>query len=74
MADIRFINKNRTSVDIATVRKRFHKAAVDAKLDPMYASAIWYDALEGDPVAREQIEQLCDIKIVDSDTGSGSVQ
>ena len=74
MADIRFINKNRTSVDIATVRKRFHKAAVDAKLDPIYASAIWYDAIEGDAVAREWIVQLCDIEIVDRDMGSESVQ
>jgi len=62
MADIRFINKNGTSVDIATVRQRFHKSAVNAKLDPMHASAIWYDAMEGDQVAREQIEQLCDLR------------
>ena len=74
MADIRFINKNGISVDITTVRQRFHKSAVNAKVDPMHASAIWYDAMEGDQGARERIEQLCNIKIVDSDTDSGSLQ
>ena len=71
MSDIRFINKNGTGVDIATVRKRFFEAAADAEINPLYASRMWHDALNRDADARELIEQLCHIEIVDGDTGFG---
>jgi hypothetical protein len=71
MADIRFINKNGTSVAIAVVRKRFFEAVADAEMNPLYASRMWQDALHGDADARQLVEQLCQIEIVDSDTGFG---
>src|SRR5438045_8355839 len=47
MADIRFINKNRTSVDIAVVRKRFFDSAIRPGVHPDRASAIWEGAMRG---------------------------
>ena len=48
MSDFRFINKNGTSVDIATVRKRFFEAVLDTGVGPDKACAIWNDAVFGD--------------------------
>jgi hypothetical protein len=71
MTDIRFIRKDGQSVAIAIVRQRFFEAAADAEINPLYASRMLYDALHGDAYARELVERLCDIEIVDSDTGFG---
>jgi hypothetical protein len=71
MTDIRFIRKDGQSVDLAIIRKRFFEAVADAEINPLYASRIWHDALHGGADARELIEQLCDIEIVDGDTGFG---
>ena len=58
MSDIRFINKNGTGVDIATVRKRFFEAAADAEINPLYANRMWHDALHGDADARRHQGRL----------------
>jgi hypothetical protein len=71
MTDIRFIRKDGQSVAIAIVRKRFFEAVADAKINLLYASRVWYDAMHGDSYARELVERSCDIEIVDSDTGFG---
>jgi hypothetical protein len=71
MSDIRFINKNGASVDIATVRKRFFECALDAGVGPERTCTIWNDAVFGEAYAREVIEELCGIEIVDRDTGFG---
>ena len=36
-----------------------------------YASAVWHDAMRGDPLARELIEDLCEIEIVSNNAGFG---
>ena len=51
--------------------KHFFEAAADAEINPLYASRMWHDALLGDVLARKLVERLCDIEIVDSDTGFG---
>jgi hypothetical protein len=71
MSDIRFINKNGTSVDIATVRKRFFEAVLDTGVGPDKACAIWNDAVFGDRYARLVIEKLCQIEIVRANAGFG---
>jgi len=74
MTDIRFINKNGTSVDIATIRKRFFDSAIVANINPQRARHIWNTAMLGDSYARDVIEELCGIEIVDSDAGFGFLQ
>jgi hypothetical protein len=74
MADIRFINKNGTSVDITTVRKRFFESIDNAGVTPVSVNAVWHDAMRGDRYAREIVEELCGIEIVDSNTGFGFLQ
>jgi len=74
MTDTRFINKNGTSVDIATVRKRFFESASAANVNPYRANHIWDAAVFGDPYAREVVEELCGIEIVDADTGFGFLE
>jgi hypothetical protein len=69
--NIRFFRKDGQSVAIGIARKRFFDTAVDAGVKPNHARAAWYDALQGDTFARELIEELCGIEIVDSDTGFG---
>jgi hypothetical protein len=71
MADIRFINKNGTSVDIAVVRKRFFDSAIRSGVHPDRASAIWEGAMRGEPRALDVIEDVCDIEIVSSTAGFG---
>ena len=71
MADIRFINKNGTSVDIAVVRKRFFDSAIRSAVHPDRASAIWEGAMRGKPRALYVIEDVCDIEIVSSTAGFG---
>ena len=71
MTGTRFITKNGTSVDRATVQKRFFESTADAEINPPRAIKIWRDAMQGDADARELIEQICGIQIVDADTGFG---
>ena len=71
MADIRFIRKDGQSVATAIVRKRFFESAVAGGVHPDRASRIWQHAMFGDPYARQIVEELCEIEIVDSDTGFG---
>ena len=72
--DTRFINKNGTSVDIVTVRRRFFESASAANVNPHRANYIWDAAVSGDSYAREVIEGLCSIEIVDSDAGFGFLE
>ena len=71
MTDIRFIRSDGQSIAIAIVPKRFFELAADAEFSPFIANKIWHDALVGDADARELIEELCGIEIVDADTGFG---
>lgn len=71
MSNIRFIRKDGQSVDGAVVCQRFFDAAVKSGVKPNYASAVWHDAMHGDPLARELIEELCEIEIVSSTAGVG---
>ena len=71
MNDIRFIRKDGESVAVAIVRKRFFEAVADREINLLYANRIWHDVLLGDARARKLVERLCDIEIVDSDTGFG---
>jgi hypothetical protein len=74
MTDIRFIRKDGESVAVAIVRKRFFAAIADREINLLYASRMWHDALLGDVLARKLVERLCDIEIVDSDTGFGFLE
>ena len=56
MSDIRFIRKDGQSVGGAIVCQQFFDAAEKSGLKPGYASAVWHDAIRGDPLARELIE------------------
>jgi len=55
-------------VDFATIRKRF------ANVNSQRARHIWNAAMLGDSYAREVIEELCGIEIVDGDAGFGFLQ
>jgi hypothetical protein len=74
MTEIRFIQKDGQSVDIATVRKRFFESAADAQFDPERAIYLWDAAMFGDTHARKLIEELCEIQLVRSDAGFGFLQ
>jgi hypothetical protein len=71
MTDIRFIRKDGESVAAAIVRERFFEAIADRGINLLYANRIWHDVLLGDVLARKLVERLCDIEIVDNDTGFG---
>jgi hypothetical protein len=71
MTDIRFVRKDGQSVAIAIVRTRFFESVDDAKINLLYASRMSHDAMHGDAEARELVEQLCGVEIVDSDVGFG---
>jgi len=74
MTDTRFIRRDGQSIAIAIVRKRFFELAADTEFSPFIANKIWHDALLGDADARELIENLCDIEIVEADTGFGFLE
>jgi hypothetical protein len=69
--DVRFIKQDGASVDAAIVRKHFFESAVKSGASPLRATRIWNDALFGDPHARELIEEICGIEIVEEDAGFG---
>ena len=71
MRGVRFIRKDGQSVDTAIVRKRFFESVLDAGAGPIRATRIWNDMLFGDTYARQLIEKLCEIEIVDADAGFG---
>ena len=64
MTDIRFAKKGGQSVDGSIICQRFFAAATASGIKPDHASAVWHDAMHGDPPARELIEEMCDIEIV----------
>jgi hypothetical protein len=74
MTDIRFIQKDGQSIDLATVRKRFFESAADAEADHKRASYLWDAAMFGDTHARKLIEELCEIQFVTADAGFGFLQ
>jgi hypothetical protein len=43
-------------------------------MSPDHAIAVWHDAMHGDALARELIEDMCEIKIVSSDAGFGFLE
>lgn len=71
MPDIRFIEKDGRSVDSAIIRQRSLQSAADAGIIPASAGTVWEDAMRGDTRARQLIELMCDIQIVNSDAGFG---
>ena len=72
MTDIRFIRKDGQSISIGIVRKRFFETVLESGGSPGRATRIWNDMLFGDSYARRLIEKMCEIEIVDADTGLAS--
>ena len=68
---VRYIQRDGQSVDIAIVRRRFFETALGAGVGPDKACGIWNDAVFGDRYARQIIEKLCDIEIVAAEAGFG---
>ena len=58
---------------VAIIRRRFFES-ITAKVNPQRATHIWNAGMLGDPYARDMIEELCGIEIVDSDTGFGFLE
>jgi len=71
MSEIRFIAKGGQSVDGAIVCQRFFEVAITSGLKPDHASAVWHDAMHGDALARELVEDMCEIEILSSNAGFG---
>jgi hypothetical protein len=71
MGDVRFIQKDGQSVEIAIVRQRFFEAAIGANVHPDRACRIWNSAIFGDPYARRLVEKECAIEIIPADAGFG---
>ena len=55
MGDVRFIQKDGQSVDVATVRRRFFEAATASNVHPDRVCRIWNNAIFGDPQARRLV-------------------
>jgi hypothetical protein len=72
--DVRYIQKDGQSVDIAIVRRRFIGVALGAGVGPDKACGIWNDAVFGDRYARQTIEKLCEIEIVAAEAGFGFLE
>lgn len=73
MTEIRFIQKDGQSVDLATVRERFFES-VTGKVNSQRATHIWKVAMLGDTYARNMVEELCEIQFVRADAGFGFLQ
>jgi hypothetical protein len=71
---VRYIQKDRQSVGMEIVRRRFFEAALGAGVGPDKACGIWNDAVFGDRYARQLIEKLCEVKIVAADAGFGFLE
>jgi hypothetical protein len=52
----------------------FFDSALKSGAGPVRANRIWNDMLFGDPHARQLIEKICEIEIVDADAGFGFLQ
>ena len=72
--DVRFIRKDGQRIDTATVHKCFFDSALKAGAGPVRANRIWNDMLFGDRYARQLIEKMCEIEIVDADAGFGFLE
>ena len=72
LSDIRFIRKDGQKVNTAIVRKRFFETVLKSGGGPGRAARIWNEMLFGDSYARRLIEKMCEIEIVDADTGLAS--
>jgi hypothetical protein len=68
---VRYIQKDGQSIDLAIVQRRFFETALGAGVGPDKACGIWNDAIFGDRYARQLIEKMCEIEIVDADAGFG---
>jgi len=73
-SDVRFIRKDGQRIDTATVHKCFFDSALKSGAGPVRANRIWNDMLFGDPHARQLIEKICEIEIVDADAGFGFLE
>ena len=74
MTDICFVAKGGQSVEGAIVCHRFFELAISSGMNPDHASAVWHDAMHGDALARELIEDMCEIEIVSSNAGFGFLE
>jgi hypothetical protein len=68
-----FYSEGRSQRGHGDHRRRFFES-ITAKVNPQRATHIWNAGMLGDPYARDMIEELCGIEIVDSDTGFGFLQ
>ena len=67
MRQVRFVQKDRRTVDVEIVRQRFFEAAIAANVHPDRASRIWNDAIFGHPLSRRLVEEKGEIEIVAAD-------
>ena len=74
MRNYRFIRKDGQIVDTSIVRKRFFESALQSGAGPVRATRIWNDMLFGDSYARQLIEKVCEIEVVDADAGFGFLE
>ena len=74
MHDIRFIRKDGQIVGTAVVRKRFFESVLEGGAGPVRATRIWNDMIFGDRYARQLVEKMCEIEIVDADAGFGFLE
>ena len=51
-------------IDAAVMRHRYQKAAEDGGYDFEFTERLWEDAMAGDAYARELVEELCGVKII----------
>ena len=58
-------------MDGAIVCQRFFEVAITSGLKADHASAVWHDAMHGDALARELVEDMCEIEILSSNAGFG---
>jgi hypothetical protein len=74
MHNYRFIRKDGQIVDTSIVRKHFFDSALQSGASPVRATRIWNNMLFGDRYARDLIEEICDIEIVDEEAGFGFLE
>jgi len=73
-AQVSIHRKDGQIVDTSIVRKRFLESALQSGAGPVRATRIWNDMLFGDSYARQLIEKVCEIEIVEADAGFGFLE
>jgi hypothetical protein len=74
MGEVRFIRKDGQSLEATIVRKRFVESLLEYGAGPVRATSIWNDMVFGDRYARQLVEKVCEIEIVEEDAGFGFLE